>query len=145
MEREQTLTTSDLAGSTAKDADAPLEREKHGTDRGATLTDGTPDQQDAPQADIGTDMAPPLFEGGEQDRFEARWQEIQTTFIDDPRQTVERADQLVAELMQQLASSFAEERARLEQQWDSGDNVSTEDLRVALTRYRSFFHRLLSA
>ena len=55
------------------------------------------------------------------------------------------ADTLVADLMQRLASSFAEERKQLENQWDQGDDVSTEDLRVALTRYRSFFERLLSA
>ena len=58
---------------------------------------------------------------------------------------MQRADQLVAELMQSLASSFAETRTGLEQQWDRGDDVSTEDLRLALTRYRSFFQRLLAA
>jgi hypothetical protein len=144
MEREETLTTSDLAGRTTTDADAPLER---GTGDAATTDTnraGVTDQQTGEQAEIETEMTP-LFEGGEQARFEARWREIQTTFVDEPRQTVEQADQLVAELMQQLASNFAEERARLEQQWDSGDHVSTEDLRLALTRYRSFFHRLLSA
>jgi len=57
---------------------------------------------------------------------------------------VERADSLVAEVMQELARTFAEERQKLEAQWGRGDNVSTEDLRVALQRYRSFFSRLLS-
>ena len=66
-------------------------------------------------------------------------------FVDEPRDSVAQADALVADLMQQLAASFSEERERLEKQWDSGDDVSTEDLRVALTRYRSFFDRLLSA
>jgi hypothetical protein len=62
---------------------------------------------------------------------------------DEPRRTVEDADKLVAAVMQRLAEGFANERSGLEKQWDSGDNVSTEDLRVALQRYRSFFDRLL--
>jgi hypothetical protein len=78
-------------------------------------------------------------------RFREKWDEIQTGFVDEPRRSVEHADQLVADLMQRLASSFSDERGRLENQWDRGDDVSTEVLRVALTRYRSFFERLLSA
>ncbi len=74
----------------------------------------------------------------------SRWEQIQGSFVDEPRRAVEEADALVAELMQQLADSFADERERLEKQWDRGDEVSTEDLRVALQRYRSFFDRLLS-
>ena len=58
---------------------------------------------------------------------------------------MQAADQLVAEIMQRLAESFARERSDLEQQWDRGEDVSTEDLRVALQRYRSFFQRLLAA
>jgi len=68
----------------------------------------------------------------------------QTAFVDEPRSAVEQADGLVAAAMKRLAEVFAEERSRLEQQWDRGDNVSTEDLRIALQRYRSFFQRLLS-
>ena len=64
--------------------------------------------------------------------------------MDEPRAAVQMADELVAEAIQKLAESFAGERNRLEQQWDRGDNVSTEDLRVALQKYRSFFRRLLS-
>ena len=78
------------------------------------------------------------------DRLGARWREIQTSFVDEPRESVAAADQLVADLMQQLAATFSREREQLESQWDRGDNVSTEELRVALTRYRSFFDRLLS-
>jgi hypothetical protein len=76
--------------------------------------------------------------------FRSRWQSIQTDFIDDPRRCVERADELVAETMKRLAQIFTEERERLEQSWEQGDNVSTEDLRLAFQRYRSFFDRLLS-
>jgi hypothetical protein len=70
---------------------------------------------------------------------------VQTAFVDEPRHAVEEADKLVATVMQRLADGFAGERANLEKQWDRGDNVSTEDLRVALQRYRSFFDRLLAA
>jgi hypothetical protein len=86
-----------------------------------------------------------LFPNDQSERFTSRWQEIQTSFVDEPRAAVADADSLVADLMQRLAASFSQERERLESQWDRGDDVSTEDLRVALTRYRSFFDRLLSA
>jgi hypothetical protein len=87
----------------------------------------------------------PLFASDQSERFTSRWQEIQTSFVDQPRNAVAEADTLVADLMQRLAASFSQERERLEAQWDRGADVSTEDLRVALTRYRSFFDRLLSA
>ena len=75
--------------------------------------------------------------------FRSRWSTLQTGFVDEPRGTVEGADELVAAVMQRLADGFAKERSGLEKQWDSGDQASTEDLRVALQRYRSFFDRLL--
>jgi hypothetical protein len=78
-------------------------------------------------------------------RCRQSWEEIQRDFVDRPRESVEQADALVADLMQRLAAGFSNERSRLESQWEGGDDVSTEDLRVALTRYRSFFQRLLSA
>jgi len=130
---EQDLTTRDLAeprttgDETAEDM--PLSRE---------------DQLDAEARELET--SEPLLPGEQGDRFEQRWSEIQASFVDEPRQSVEQADTLVAELMQELASGFSETRSRLEAQWDNeGEDASTEDLRVALTRYRSFFNRLLSA
>jgi len=78
------------------------------------------------------------------DNLHTRWKEIQTNFVDEPRKAVEQADGLVASAMKRLAEVFADERSKLEKQWDRGDNVSTEDLRVAFQRYRSFFDRLLS-
>lgn len=86
----------------------------------------------------------PLFPSNELDDLRTRWKDIQTGFVDEPRKAVEQADGLVASAMKRLAEVFAQERSGLEQQWDRGDNVSTEDLRVALQRYRSFFDRLLS-
>ncbi|MBA3333207.1 MAG: hypothetical protein H0U30_04380 [Actinobacteria bacterium] len=87
----------------------------------------------------------PLFAGDDAERFRSRWQEVQAGFVDEPQQAVKDADSLVAELMQRLAETFSQERTNLESQWGSGDDASTEDLRVALQRYRSFFDRLLSA
>ncbi len=86
----------------------------------------------------------PLFSESEMGDFRSQWSKVQTGFVDEPRRTVEDADKLVAAVMQRLAEGFANERSGLEKQWDSGDNVSTEDLRVALQRYRSFFDRLLT-
>jgi len=90
------------------------------------------------------DQPTPLFSPEESKDFHSRWDAIQVGFVDEPRKAVEQADTLVAGAMKRLAEGFAEERARLEAQWDQGDNVSTEDLRVALRRYRSFFGRLLA-
>jgi hypothetical protein len=84
-----------------------------------------------------------LLEPADRDRFHGRWTDLQARFVDAPRDAVGEADTLVAELMKHLAETFAHERADLEGQWSSGENVSTEELRVALTRYRSFFDRLL--
>jgi len=76
--------------------------------------------------------------------FRSRWDAVQIGFVDDPRQAVRKADDLVAQVMKSLAETFSETRARLEGQVDSADQASTENLRVALRRYRSFFQRLLS-
>ena len=85
----------------------------------------------------------PLFSESEMGEFRSQWTKIQTHFVDEPRGTVKDADELVATVMQRLAEGFANERSGLEKQWDRGDNASTEDLRVALHRYRSLFDRLL--
>ena len=86
----------------------------------------------------------PLFADGVDQDFRNRWRDIQTGFVDEPRSAVEQADQLVAQLMQGLAQSFSTERGNLEKQWEASEKVSTEELRVAFTRYRSFFDRLLA-
>ena len=85
-----------------------------------------------------------LFETAVLNDFNSRWSEIQTGFVDEPRRAVQQADALVSDVIKRIADSFGRERTQLEQQWDRGDDVSTEDLRVALQRYRSFFSRLLT-
>jgi hypothetical protein len=85
-----------------------------------------------------------LFTTDEEQNFRSRWQNIQTGFVDEPRRAVEQADELVAEIMQQLAQSFSDQRNHLESEWEHSDKISTEELRLALRSYRSFFDRLLS-
>ena len=85
-----------------------------------------------------------LFPDEELVGYRTRWESIQTGFVDQPRAAVEQADALVSQVMSRLTEVFTRERSMLEAQFTKGDNVSTEDLRIALTRYRSFFHRLLS-
>jgi hypothetical protein len=86
-----------------------------------------------------------LFRDSDAGEFRERWESIQAGFVDEPRRSVEQADNLVDEVVKRLSESFSKERTSLEGQWASGaDKVSTEDLRLALRRYRSFFNRLLS-
>jgi hypothetical protein len=92
-----------------------------------------------------TGSVTPLLPESEIGELRSRWSNIQAEFVDAPRRSVQEADKLVATAVQRLAEGFANERASLEKQWDSGDSVSTEDLRVALQRYRAFFGRLLNA
>jgi hypothetical protein len=121
-------------------ADEPLTRERSEV---GDEVESTPLAADERTGD--SQSREPLLADDETQDFTMRWREIQIAFVDEPRDSVANADALLAELTQRLASSFSDERQRLEGQWDRGDDVSTEDLRVALTRYRSFFDRLLSA
>ncbi|HEY7065082.1 MAG TPA: hypothetical protein VII06_26640 [Chloroflexota bacterium] len=105
-------------------------------------TSTSPTGANAPARD--EKQAAALFSADETHRFRDRWDDVQTGFVDEPRRAVEQADQLVAEVMKRLAEIFAGERSKLEGQWSRGNDVSTEDLRLALRRYRSFFDRLLT-
>jgi hypothetical protein len=100
----------------------------------------TADQQDSAIA-----ASTPLFSDSDIGDLRSRWTNVQAEFVDEPRRAVEGADQLVATVMQRLADGFAKERGSLEEQWDKGEAASTEDLRMALQRYRAFFNRLLNA
>ena len=84
-----------------------------------------------------------LFDADKLAGLRARWTDIQAEFVDDPRQCVQNADGLVSDVVDQLTAGFAAALSRLEEQWARGEEVSTEDLRVALRRYRGFFERLL--
>ncbi len=98
----------------------------------------------APMKELEETAPAQLFVPSEAQDLRTKWEKIQIAFVDEPRKAVHDADELVASATKRLADIFAEERARLEREWDRGDDVSTEDLRVALRRYRSFFDRLLS-
>jgi hypothetical protein len=94
--------------------------------------------------DADRDDLAPLFEGTAAEKFRTRWLAIQSKFVDDPSASVKEADDLVADVIQNITSNFADRRGSLERQWSGGGNTSTEDLRIALKQYRSFFERLLS-
>lgn len=126
---DETLTTADIAHPVRADV-APA----NGNMRAAQ-------ESIAPQQAASTN---PLFPDDELHNFRARWDQVQTSFVDEPRQAVEQADSLVANVVKRIAEQFSAERAALEEQWAKGDNVSTEDLRQSLRRYRSFFDRLLA-
>jgi len=88
--------------------------------------------------------AGPLLPADFVQQLRTRWDSIQTGFVDEPRAAVQQADELVASAMKRLAESFADARSNLEHQWDRGDEVNTEDLRLALRKYRTFFQKLVS-
>jgi hypothetical protein len=155
-ETDQELTTADLAGArqhkqTEEDATSinnerrAAERvdartaERSANDPGRISGPGPAVPVPAMAQDTG-----PLFSGSEANELRGKWDAIQVGFVDEPRRAVEQADNLVAGTMKRLAEIFTEERGKLEGHWDKGENVSTEDLRLALRRYRSFFTRLLS-
>ena len=124
MAKEKKLSTDDLAHPN----DEPYE-----------------DEEEQIQAtDFEYEQADLLFEEDLADSFQTQWLEIQTKFVDDPRTAVKEADGLVAEVIKGIAEIFAEERAEIETQWSQGEDVDTEDLRLILKRYRTFFHRLLA-
>ncbi len=170
MTDEQRLTTADIANS---DSPAPQASETDVKEEsrvdpeeirpeGKLEGDGTAGPTSDVSSDAGDSAQPssvenastptaaeadisPLLPADESAKFREDWQGVQGNFVDQPREAVEQADRLVADMMQRLAAQFSETRAKLEQQWDGQDDVSTEDLRVAMMRYRSFFERLLSA
>jgi hypothetical protein len=131
MTETHTLTTRDLVAATEHAEDVKAEAQ----------ADGVP--ADVPVADADGKPAP-LFVPADASGYRTRWSAIQTGFVDEPRKAVEQADALVAEVVKRLAEVFADERGRLETAWERKEQVSTEDLRQAMRRYRSFFERLLT-
>ena len=85
-----------------------------------------------------------LFADDDVSGLRSRWDDVQAAFVDDPKECVQKADALVAEVVERLTTGFSEARSRLEAQWARGEEASTEDLRLSLKRYREFFQRLLS-
>ena len=152
MKDERKLSTSDIATASDRE-DRPAPRP------GRMLRDPEPParhpappapapaerqvDQDRPRSDA-TEPPAQLFTSEDATTYRTRWSSIQTGFVDEPRKAVADADTLVAEVMKRLAEGFAGERHDLEAQWERADQVSTEDLRLAMRRYRAFFERLLN-
>jgi len=153
---ESPTSTRDLVGDDRRDEPRPVDRDHERDADGAQAASRVDDEARdtttrsgtagfAVRSETAADDSPELLPREQNAEFQTRWEKIQTGFVDEPRQTVEQADELVAEVMKRLAEGFATERERLEGQWGRGEDVSTEDLRVTLQRYRGFFQRLLSA
>jgi hypothetical protein len=107
----------------------------------STQGDVEPKQGGVP---AGIETRTAIFPRTETEGFRSRWNDIQADFVDSPRQSVEKADELVGAIIQRLAEVFSAEQEKLESNWGTGGDISTEGLRQALQRYRSFFDRLLS-
>ncbi|MFJ7201082.1 MULTISPECIES: hypothetical protein [unclassified Streptomyces] len=144
----RSLSTDDLSGARDATAEAPPAAFPGKAAPAGRPPEAVDEAEPAPVPGAGAGPAAdeaadePLL-GSEQDEFRSRWQRIQGDFVDDPREAVGAADTLVAEVMQALARTFSDHKQALEGQWQRGEEVATEDLRVALQRYRSFFNRLL--
>jgi hypothetical protein len=146
IRREENMMNSGLSTAALAHADEPAQPEGEERVDGYDRSDQNTNRMN--NADVRavkeSDEQTALFSPDEASNLRGQWDSIQVGFVDEPRQAVEKADALVAGAMKRLAEMFAAERERLEKQWDRGDSVSTEELRVALRRYRAFFGRLLS-
>ena len=144
--RERPLSTADLAGKPETHNDTErrdAEIERSDKDVPAVPMEKPATEKSRPLSRNNEELVP-LFSESAVQNFRERWTTLQTEFVDEPRRSVEQADELVAHVMKDMAATFSDERKKLEQQWEHGDKVSTEDLRLVLRRYRSFFDRLLS-
>ena len=112
------------------------------------IQDERPAEERVPERETPTEVIndglEPLFEDSEAKSFRTQWLNIQSKFVDNPRDSVKQADELVSSVLKSVTMGFSDRRVSLEKQWNSGENISTEDLRVALKRSRSFFDRLLT-
>ncbi len=93
------------------------------------------------QANVASQAA--LLGHEESEHFRTSWNKIQGKFVDEPRMAVQEADTLVSEVIKQITEMFVNNHTLLESQWKQGNDVSTEDLRMAFQHYRSFFNRLV--
>lgn len=155
-ERQSILSDEKSASVSAPESAPPREPlesiESVDDSRAPIITPPPPPAAPAPasaQARAATAAAPAeertaLYAPAEANDMRARWDSIQVGFVDEPRKAVQEADELVAVAMNRLTEIFAQERQRMEKEWDRGGDISTEDLRIALRRYRSFFNRLLN-
>ncbi|MEU6668301.1 YtxH domain-containing protein [Streptomyces sp. NPDC046727] len=144
---ERGLSTEDLAQPRAGSRGEPRAQSEAPVYPGESTAppQETAEGQGREAAAVPDDESLHLLAPEEEEHLRERWQEIQNEFIDDPQDAVHTADSLVADVMQQLAETFSEQKHELEGQWNRGEEADTEDLRRALQHYRSFFNRLLTA
>lgn len=145
LRNDENLTTADIANPPKATAVEQLNPEP--ANGSQPVASPAPTSTSGPSMNVQTtnrSSTGALFPDNELHDFRGRWDQVQTSFVDEPRQAVEQADSLVANIVKRIAEQFAAERTELEKQWDRGENVNTEDLRQALKRYRAFFDRLLS-
>jgi hypothetical protein len=145
-ELDQSAENADLA------TEPVVETHDHSTDQrdlqsgGLHQTDFQPTEPARPAsaapAETSTEQA--LFADHELSELQSRWADVQAAFVDDPKDSVQQADGLVNDVVEQITTNFSQARSRLEEQWARGEEASTEDLRVALKSYREFFQRLLT-
>jgi hypothetical protein len=138
----QPSTSSDPGGTKPSDGNGAVEQDPSPVTAGGEVGEVADGEEAGDRESAGGRQ--PLLASEQRDRLSHQWFDIQTGFVDRPQQSVEQADALVEAAMQQIIATFADDRDRLKAQWESGGEASTEDLRVALTRYRSFFERLIS-
>ncbi|WP_392958281.1 hypothetical protein [Streptomyces sp. LN245] len=164
MQREDTPGTATSSGLSTDDLAQPRHRSTQEGTAGrqddvptfpgeSTATPSRPVEDGTAETDVNTQSSgqgaqaeedvPQLLSAEDEEGFRTRWQEVQNRFVDDPRDAVHTADALVADVMQRLAATFADHKQELEGQWNRGEQADTEDLRLALRHYRSFFNRLL--
>jgi hypothetical protein len=159
-DRDEPLSTADIAAVAERHTEATAERHTEAAaERRTEMASDTPSEPATTsyerEAGVAVERKPadratseqrrtPLFATTDAEDLRSKWSDIQAGFVDEPRRSVEQADGLVVDVMQRLAAVFATERRDLEQQWDSGAQSDTEQLRQALQRYRSFFERLLA-
>ncbi|MCC2278016.1 hypothetical protein LKL35_21695 [Streptomyces sp. ET3-23] len=141
---ESGLSTEDLAQPSAAREEAPVFPGEATEVTEATEDTGSRTPEATAPEEENEEESPRLLAEEDEEGYRKRWREIQSTFVDEPRDAVHAADSLVADVMQTLATTFADHKHELEGQWSKGGQVDTEDLRMALRRYRSFFNRLLS-
>ncbi|MGW8954881.1 hypothetical protein [Streptomyces sp. NPDC055709] len=154
------LTTDDLAhprSTAATEPPPPAYPGEATPDTAGRAPEAAPEEPPEAAPEAASDLAPepapepaatdgqPLIPTEAAEDYRDRWQEIQGTFVDDPKDSVRAADALVAEVIQSLAATFADNKQDLESQWSRGEEIETEGLRVALQRYRTFFNQLLHA
>ena len=138
------LSTKDIASAAAERRARDLDARQSATPPPSAAAKATAEPVAATRRVVDESAHESLFDDNEAHGFRSRWEAIQTGFVDEPRAAVQEADALVAQVVTRLAEVFNQEKTTLEHQWDRGDNISTEDLRLALKRYRAFFDRLLS-